>query len=99
MFVWITQSVVPGPDKLDDPRHVLEASYCDAIVIEDQQFRRNANLINPDLKVIRLADLSESFGTKKRTSANELMGRNDSEKKSKPSPSRKRKGESTSREA
>lgn len=58
MFVCITQGAIPRVDKIDDHRHIIEASYCDATVIQDKQLRRNASRINPDLKVLSLANLS-----------------------------------------
>jgi hypothetical protein len=57
MFVCITQGAVPRVDKIDDHRHFIEASYCDAIIVQDDQLRRNAKRINPDIKVLSLTEL------------------------------------------
>lgn len=57
MWVCISHRVSPAFDKLDDYRHVIEASYCDAIVAGDDQLLRTVPRIQPGLGAIRAADL------------------------------------------
>jgi hypothetical protein len=57
MFICIKERTVPGMDKLDDYRHVVEASYCDAFVTNDDQLGTAAPLLHPGLDVIRWEEL------------------------------------------
>lgn len=40
-FVQMVQKVTPATDKVDDHRHVIEASYCDAFITNDNQLLKN----------------------------------------------------------
>jgi hypothetical protein len=51
-FVQMTQKVPPATDKVDDHRHVIEASYCDAFITNDNQLLNNLGKINPRLKPV-----------------------------------------------
>lgn len=51
-FVQMTQKVTPAKDKVDDHRHVIEASYCDAFISNDNQLLSNLAKINPRLEPI-----------------------------------------------
>lgn len=48
-FVCWVHGAIPGKDKLDDPRHVMDAAYCDSFVTKDRQLFRNLCYYNPDL--------------------------------------------------
>lgn len=50
---------MPGRDKLDDYRHVIEASYCDVFVTNDGQLGRTVPRINSDLSVVLWNELLE----------------------------------------
>ncbi len=51
--ICVTHQNVPGKDKNDDYRHVIEASYCDIFVTDDGQLSRTVPRINPDLEVLK----------------------------------------------
>lgn len=51
-FVQMVQKVTPATDKVDDHRHVIEASYCDAFISNDNQLLSNLAKINPRLEPI-----------------------------------------------
>jgi hypothetical protein len=55
--ICIIHQDVPGKDKIDDYRHIIEASYCDMFVTDDEQLSRTVPRINPDLKVLKGAQL------------------------------------------
>ena len=57
MWICISQRVVPAVDKLDDYRHIIEASYCDALVSGDDQLIRTTPKINPALESLRTPEL------------------------------------------
>ena len=65
--IHIIHQTTPAKDKLDDPRHVIDASYCSVFVSEDSQLKKRVSFINPDLKVraldelVRSADSTRSF--------------------------------------
>lgn len=50
--ICIMHGDVPSRDKLDDYRHVIEASYCDVFITNDGQLSRTVPRINPDLSVL-----------------------------------------------
>jgi hypothetical protein len=50
--ICIIHQHVPGKDKIDDYRHIIEASYCDIFVTDDAQLSRTIPRINPDLQVL-----------------------------------------------
>jgi hypothetical protein len=52
MWICIANNVVPAFDKLDDYRHIIEASYADALVTEDEQLRRTAPRIHTGLELV-----------------------------------------------
>ena len=52
MWICIANNAVPAFDKLDDYRHVIEASYSDAFVTEDEQLRRTAPRIHTGLEPV-----------------------------------------------
>jgi len=52
MFIMITKHAKPGKDKLDDYRHMIEASYCAAFVTADNQQIGAAPFICPELTLI-----------------------------------------------
>lgn len=56
-FICIAHETVPGDDKLDDYRHLIDASYCDSIVLYDNRARSAAPHIAPHLQVLSVEDL------------------------------------------
>lgn len=56
-FIHIVHGTRPAYDKIDDYRHVVDASYCSAIVLSDEQLGRTVNRINPDLCVLGWEDV------------------------------------------
>lgn len=52
IYVQVVQKVVPATDKVDDHRHVMEASYCDAFITSDTQLLKNLEKINPCLEPV-----------------------------------------------
>jgi len=58
-FICIAHETVPGGDKLDDYRHLIDASYCDAIVLYDNRARSAAPHIASHLQVLSLQDVCE----------------------------------------
>jgi len=57
--ICILHGDVPGKDKIDDYRHLIEASYCDVFITDDYQLKNTVPRINSDLQVIGLNDLIE----------------------------------------
>jgi len=55
--ICIIHKDVPGRDKLDDYRHIIEASYCDVFVTNDGQLSRTIPHIDPDQTVLLWDDL------------------------------------------
>lgn len=55
--ICIIHKNIPGRDKLDDYRHIIEASYCDIFITNDRQLSRTIPHINPDLRVLLWDDL------------------------------------------
>ncbi len=51
-FVQMVQKVTPATDKVDDHRHVIEASYCDTFITNDNQLLNILEEINPSLEPI-----------------------------------------------
>lgn len=58
--IHIIYQTIPAKDKLDDPRHVIDASYCCVLVSEDSQLKKRVKFINPDLQVRALNELVHS---------------------------------------
>jgi hypothetical protein len=48
---------IPSRDKIDDYRHIIEASYCDVFVTNDGQLSRTIPHIDPDQTVLLWDDL------------------------------------------
>jgi hypothetical protein len=57
MWVCISQQVKPSQDKIDDFRHVIEASYCSALVSNDYKLIANVPLVNASLEARRIGDM------------------------------------------
>ncbi len=57
MFSSIAHKTVPGDDKLDDYRHLIDASYCDAMILYDVRARSAAPHIAPQVQVFLWDDL------------------------------------------
>ncbi len=51
----------PKEDKVDDHRHVLEASYCDAFITEDKQLLKSTKSINPDMTALKWSSIFNIF--------------------------------------
>ena len=56
-FVAIGQGQIPSFDKVDDFRHVIEASYCDTSVTDDRRLLNQTASINPSLTVLSARSL------------------------------------------
>lgn len=54
-FIFIKHRVKPNDDKLDDYRHIIEATYCDAFVADDNQLLKTVRIISPHLYPLSLA--------------------------------------------
>lgn len=52
IYVQVVHKVVPATDKVDDHRHVIEASYCGAFITSDAQLLKNLEKINPCLEPV-----------------------------------------------
>ena len=51
-FIVIRNEIHPAYDRVDDFRHVIDASYCAAFLTNDGQLARTASYINQDISVI-----------------------------------------------
>ena len=60
MFICLANGVAPSVDKVDDYRHVVEASYCDFFVTNDEQLFRSVSRLNEIITPIRLSDIISS---------------------------------------
>jgi len=56
-YIPIVHKNIPGKDKYDDYRHLIEGSYCNFIITGDKQLIYTTPLINPFLKAINIEDL------------------------------------------
>lgn len=65
LFVAVVHKNTPATDKIDDHRHVIDASYCDVFVTEDKQWLSNIRKINPGLKPIKWSTLGKNVGLSK----------------------------------
>lgn len=54
-FIFIKHRVKPNDDKLDDYRHIIEATYCDAFVTGDNQLLKTVRIISPHLYPLSMA--------------------------------------------
>jgi hypothetical protein len=55
--ICIIHGAIPGKDKNDDYRHLIEASYCDVFITSDSQLIKTTSRINPDIEVMECDDL------------------------------------------
>jgi hypothetical protein len=53
-WIHIIAEKKPAADKTDDPRHIIDASYCDAFMTSDEGLRKRLPLINPSLPLVGL---------------------------------------------
>jgi len=60
-FIMITQITLPSSDKVDDYRHVIDASYSKSFLTKDRQLGRTVKKINPDLQVIYFEDIFSEY--------------------------------------
>ena len=56
-YIPIAKKAIPNDDKLDDYRHIAEASYCNAILTNDKQLGNTVRYINGNIDVIKSKDL------------------------------------------
>lgn len=61
LFICLVDGRVPSVDKVDDYRHVIEASYCDVFVSNDNQLLRSIPRLHPTLAALRIDDLVPSI--------------------------------------
>lgn len=59
IFIAIVHQEIPGTDKIDDHRHIIEASYCDLFVTEEKQLLKNVQKINPSLTAKKWSDIGK----------------------------------------
>jgi len=57
-FICIVHNTHPGSDRKDDNRHIVDSSYCQAIVTGDEQLAKRVNRINPELVLIPWENIS-----------------------------------------
>jgi len=57
VFIAVVHKVPPASDKVDDHRHVIEASYCDAFITEERQLLSNIEFINSNLEPIKWSSI------------------------------------------
>lgn len=62
VFIAIAHKVTPAPDKTDDHRHVIEASYCDSFITEEKQLLSNIRYINSNLNPIKWSEIGNISG-------------------------------------
>ncbi len=60
-FIARKHKTPPALDKTDDFRHLIDASLCSYLVTDDNNLRKYAKLINPELKVITFDHLIENL--------------------------------------
>lgn len=56
-FIHIVHSTSPAKDKIDDYRHLIDASYSSAVITDDTQLHKTSPRINPTLNVLSWGDL------------------------------------------
>lgn len=61
VFIAIVPKVVPSEDKVNDHRHIIEASYCDAFISEDRQLLANVPRINGHLEPIKWSKIGKGI--------------------------------------
>lgn len=52
MWICVSHGAIPSADKLDDYRHVIEASYCDVLVTNDEQLKRTTPRLHAGMVVL-----------------------------------------------
>jgi len=60
IFIAVVHGEIPNTDKIDDHRHLIEASYCDVFVTEEKQLVKNVRRINPLLVAKKWSDIGKS---------------------------------------
>lgn len=58
IFIAIVHKNTPATDKVDDHRHIIEASYCDVFVTEEKQLLSNARKINSSLRPMKWSTMA-----------------------------------------
>lgn len=58
IFIAIVHKNTPATDKVDDHRHIIEASYCDVFVTEEKQLLSNAGKINSSLRPMKWSTMA-----------------------------------------
>ena len=61
IFIAVVHKDVPATDKVDDHRHIIEASYCDVFVTEEKQLLANVPRINSRIKPINGQQLEKEL--------------------------------------
>ena len=61
MFVCLAHGCAPSVDKVDDWRHVVEASYCDTLITNDAQLLRSMPRLHPTLAPLHVGALTTSI--------------------------------------
>ena len=56
-FICLAHGRAPSVDKVDDYRHVVEASYCDVFVSNDGQLLRSVSRLHPTLAPVAVGAL------------------------------------------
>jgi hypothetical protein len=62
MFICIAREVVPGGDKLDDYRHLIDATYSHTLVLYDVKAKRAVPHIAPHLRTLSWEDMDGRAG-------------------------------------
>ena len=73
MFIRVVQGKVPSRDKTGDYRHVIDASYCAGILVDDRKLLRKVPVLNPQLRAI--AWRVDTDGSSRRDGATLSRGR------------------------
>lgn len=60
-FIAVVHKDVPATDKVDDHRHIIEASYCDVFVTEEKQLLANVPRINSRIKPIKWSTIGKGI--------------------------------------
>lgn len=61
IFVAVVHKNVPARDKVDDHRHIIEASYCDVFVTEEGQLLANVPRINSRIQPIKWSTIGKGI--------------------------------------
>jgi hypothetical protein len=60
-FIVVVHKTPPATDKVDDHRHIVDASYCDVFVTEENQLLANVPRINSRLKPIKWSTIGKGI--------------------------------------